>query len=140
MHQVIGILRPEVHHVGDPLQIFLTGTEDFIIGRQLSSLLIAQISQQRAMAPLFESLLSREGYEIYMKPASKYVSMNEPLDFFSVGQAVANTGDIFIGVRKKDGGSYRLADINPAKFEKDGSTLIQYVFTEDDYLVVLSES
>ena len=133
-------ITSEMHRMRNRELVAATGTEDFIIGRQLSSLLIAQISQQRAMAPLFESLLSREGYEIYMKPASKYVSMNEPLDLFSVGQAVANAGDIFIGVRKKDGGSYRLADINPAKFEKDGSTLIQYVFTEDDYLVVLSES
>ncbi len=131
-------ITSEMHRMRNRELVAATGTEDFIIGRHLSSLLIAQISQQRSMAPLFENLLSNEGYEIYMKAASQYVALNQPLDLFSVGQAVSNTGDILIGVRQKDGDSYRVADINPVKYEADGFTLAQYVFTEDDYLVVLA--
>lgn len=114
-----------------------TEPDDFIISRQFSALMMAQISYNKDMATLFESLLSSTGFEIYMKPAHWYLPMNEPLDLFSVSKIVAECGETFMGIRQKVNGYYQLADINPVKYNTN-STLKEYSFTKDDYLVVLA--
>ena len=116
-----------------------TGTDDFIISRQIAALLMAQISQEKELAALFESLLSSNGCEIYMKPASLYLPIGEPIDLVSVSAAAAEMGDIFIGHRRMTEGGAMISDINPAKYESDMKTLRKYVYGENDYLVVLSE-
>ena len=114
-----------------------TEPDDFIISRQFSALMMSQISYNEDMATLFESLLSSKGFEIYMKPAHWYVPVNEPLDLFSVSEIVANRGETFMGIRQKTNGYYELADINPVKYNTNG-TLKEYTFSKDDYLVVLA--
>jgi len=74
-----------------------------------------------------------------MKPAARYCPMGEAIDLISTSQIVAEKGEIFIGIRQKRNGHYQIADINPVKYETDGRTPKQYVFNEDDYIVVLSE-
>ena len=115
-----------------------TGPDDFIISRQFSALMMAQISYNKDMAPLFETLLSSKGYEIYMKPAYWYLPVDTPLDLISVGQIVAARNEVFIGFRQKKDDRYQVADINPKKYNSN-NTLKQYTFSQDDYLVVLAE-
>ena len=116
-----------------------TEPDDFIIGRQLSALLMAQISKNRQLVSLFDNLLSSEGFEVYMKPALRYVPVGQPIDLVSAGEAVADKDEIFIGMRRKTGDTYLPAEINPSKYVSDMQTLRQYVFGEDDYFVVLAE-
>jgi len=116
-----------------------TEPDDFIIGRQLSALLMAQIAKDRALASLFDILLSSEGFEVYMKPALRYVPLGQPIDLVSAGEAVADKDEVFIGMRRKIGDSYIQAEINPSKYVSDMQTLRQYVFGEGDYFVVLAE-
>ena len=116
-----------------------TEPDDFIIGRQLSALLMAQIAENRELASLFKVLLSSDGFEVYMKPASRYVPLDEPIDLISACEAVADKDEIFIGARQKINGSYRQAEINPSKYVSDLQTLKQYIFGKDDYFVVLAE-
>ncbi len=114
-------------------------SDDFIISRHFASLLMAQVSQNRNLSSVFETLLTSEGFEIYMKPASWYVPLEEPVDLISAGESVANRGEVFIGIKQKIDGSYMVADINPSKYVSDMQTLRQYVFGPDDYFVVLAE-
>ena len=116
-----------------------TEPDDFIVGRQLSALLMAQIARNRKLASLFDILLSSEGFEVYMKPAMRYVPLDQPIDLVSASEAVANKGEVFIGVRQKIGDTYLPTEINPSKYVSDMQTLRQYVFGKDDYLVVLAE-
>ena len=116
-----------------------TEPDDFIIGRQLAALLMAQISKNRQLASLFDILLSSEGFEIYMKPAQRYVPLCQPIDLVSAGESVADKGEILIGMRQKIGDSYLPTEINPSKFVSDMQTLRQYVFEKEDYFVVLAE-
>lgn len=116
-----------------------TEPDDFIISRQFSALMMSQISYNEDMAPLFETLLSSNGFEIYMKPSYWYLPINEPLDLLSIGQIVAERGETFIGVRQKKNGHYEIADLNPIKYDSN-NTLKEYIFSEDDYLVVLAEN
>ena len=116
----------------------VTEPDDFIISRQFSALMMAQISQDKDMAPLFDTLLSSEGFEIYIKPAHWYIPIGEPVNLVDVYQMVAKKGDIFIGVRQKKNGRYQVADINPVKYDVHNKP-VEYVFGEDDYLVVLAD-
>ena len=116
-----------------------TEPDDFIISRQFSALMMAQISYNEDMSTLFEALLSSKGFEIYMKPAHWYLPMGEALDLFSVSELVAVRGEVFMGIRQKVDGYYHLADINPVKYNTN-STLKEYIFTKDDYLVVLARN
>ena len=115
-----------------------TGPDDFIISRQFSALMMSQISYNKVMAPLFESLLSSKGYEIYMKPAFWYLPLDTPLDLISVSQIVAERDEVFIGFRKKQDDLYQVAEINPEKYNSHNN-LRQYTFGQDDFLVVLAE-
>jgi len=117
----------------------VTGPDDFIISRQFSALMMSQIAYNQNMAPLFEKILSNNGFEIYMKPASWYLPLEESLDLITVCQAVAEKGEIFIGIRQKQNGHYQIADINPIKYNSSMRSLKEYVFSEDDYFVVLAE-
>lgn len=117
-----------------------TEPDDFIISRQFAALLVAQISQDRELAKLFDTLLSSKGFEVYMKPAFWYAPLGEPVDLISVGQSVANCDEVFIGLRQKVDGRYCAVDVNPVKYADDMKTLVQYTFGPDDYLVVLSET
>lgn len=116
-----------------------TEPDDFIIGRQLSALLMAQIAKNRDLAALFDILLSNEGFEIYLKPASRYVPTDQPIDLVSASEAVAEKDEVFIGMRQKIHGKYLQAEINPSKYVSDKQTLRQYFFGKDDFFVVLAE-
>lgn len=115
-----------------------TGPDDFIISRHFAALMTAQISQNKEMAPLFETLLSNTGFEVYMKPAYWYVNVNSPINLFDVSRIVAERGEIFIGIRQKENGKYKSAEINPMKIAATSGIPTEYVFSEDDYFIVLS--
>ena len=117
-----------------------TGSDDFIIGRHFSALLMTQIAEDREMKGLFDELLSSEGFEVYMQRASNYLATGAPTDMFAVGQAVAQRGEIFIGIRQKIGGVYGVPRINPERIDAATGRAKEYVFGPDDYVVVLSES
>ena len=108
---------------------------DFVISRNIASLMMAQIAENRELRGIFETLLSSEGFEIYMKPAKYYFSTQpgEEIDFYSVQEAVAEKGEIFLGYKKKtpNGDIIRL---NPDKWT-DGRKA-RMAFTNEDELVV----
>jgi hypothetical protein len=111
---------------------------DFVISRNIASLMMSQIAENRELREIFETLLSSRGFEIYMKPARYYFSIEtgKAIDFFSVQDAVAERGEIFIGYKKKtpDNGIILL---NPLKV-KDGKRK-GMVFSSEDELIVLAE-
>ena len=116
----------------------VTGRDDYIVSRHFAALLMAQVSQKREMAELCNIILSSEGFEVYIKKALHYVPLEVDVDLYSAGAAVAQRGDVFIGLRQRRDGRYCDLIINPAKHESDGS-LKTYRFTEDDFFVVLAE-
>ena len=109
---------------------------DFIVSEKLTSLLLAQISENDLLDPVFEDLLSESGSEIYQKKVKDYIKISEPVNFYTILEATSRKNDLAIGFRiaaeenfeDKNFGVY----INP-----DKSSFIK--FTEDDSLIVLSE-
>lgn len=109
-----------------------TRVNDFVIGSNLAALVLTQVSQNRLLHPLFNELLTDEGNEIYIKPVSLYVETGAPVNLYTLAAAVAQSGQMLIGLRlRREEGGYDVR-VNPDKED-------MHVFNEDDCAVVLAE-
>lgn len=106
--------------------------DDFVIGSNFVSLMMAQISENPMLLPLFNDLLDEEGSELYMKPVADYVNVGVPVDSYTLSESAALKGEIYVGYRHI-GDKKGNVIVNPRKDEK-------IVFNEYDQIVVIAES
>lgn len=106
--------------------------DDFVIGSNFASLMMAQISENPKMLPLIDDLLDESGSELYMKPITDYVITGVPVDSYTLSESAARKGEIFIGYRQI-GSRKNNVIINPPK----NKTI---VFGEQDLIVVIAEN
>jgi voltage-gated potassium channel Kch len=114
----------------------VTRADDFIVSDRLVSLLLAQIAENKKLAPVFADLLDPEGAELYLKPVGEYVETGRPLNFYTVMEAARRRGEVALGYRlRREVGSNGThgVHLNPAKSQK-------VVFEADDRIIVLAES
>ena len=106
--------------------------DDFVIGSNFASLIMAQISENPSIMPLIDDLLDESGSEMYMKPASDYVPVGVPVDSYILAESAARKGEIYLGYRHND--SVRTdVIVNPYKEET-------IIFGEKDLVVVIAEN
>jgi len=115
----------------------VTRADDFIISDKLVSLLLTQISENKNLSPVLANIFDPEGSEIYMKPASDFVSLDKPVDFYTVTESARRQDAIAIGYRiaaqsNNVNQSYGVR-VNPKKSDK-------ITFTELDKIIVISEN
>jgi ion channel POLLUX/CASTOR len=113
--------------------------DDFVVSDHLISLALAQISENKSLGPVFNSLFDPHGNEIYLKPASNYVKTGQPVSFFSVVESALRQNETAIGYRIKtqnnlDEHSNKEYDIvlNPDKRSV-------FEFSVEDKIVVLAD-
>jgi Trk K+ transport system NAD-binding subunit len=94
---------------------------DVIISGKLIGLLMAQISQNRHLAAVFEELFSADGTGIRLRPAGDYVLPGCEAAFATVVAAARGRGECAIGYRSHDDAStspgYGVR-VNPPKSER----------------------
>ena len=105
--------------------------DDFVIGTDFISRLMAQIAEDPRIKPLIDDLLDEDGSELYLKPIGDYVTVGVPVDGYTLTESAARRGEIFIGFRRFDGD--RNAVLNPPKDEV-------VVFDERDLIAVIAEN
>jgi len=115
----------------------VTRADDFVVSNKLVSLMLAQASENRSMAAIFDELLDEEGSEIYMRPASDYVPLGKPVTFHTVTEAAKRRGEVALGHRMVRSGSKDPRNlggviINPTKTEA-----VNYI--ETDRIIVLAQ-
>jgi ion channel POLLUX/CASTOR len=113
---------------------------DFIVSEAFMSLLIAQISINKHLAPVFYELFDRDTSDIFIKPASGYVLQGRKVGFGTVIEAARKKNEIAIGYRLqayadnpkigKEGYGFF---INPGKSD-------QITFSEGDKVIVIGEN
>jgi ion channel POLLUX/CASTOR len=115
----------------------ITRADDFIIGDQLVSLLLTQISENKALNAVFTDLFDPAGAELYLKPAGDYVRLDREVTYATVVEAARQRGEIAIGFRQPPaaGGARGGHGVvtNPPK-----SRTVR--FGERDSVIVLAES
>ncbi|MBN8587673.1 MAG: NAD-binding protein [Rhodothermia bacterium] len=114
-----------------------TQVDDFIISDQLVSLVLAQISENKALSAVFEDLFDADGAELYLKPASEYVETHKDLTFYTLVEAAKTRNEIAIGWRKQADAENRERNfgiyLNPVK-----TSLMK--LQPDDALIVLANN
>ncbi len=73
--------------------------DDFVISEQIISLMLAQVAEQKSINAVLTRLFSPEGSEIYLKPADSYVTVDRPVNFYTVVEAARQRGESVIGYR-----------------------------------------
>ncbi|WP_329139802.1 CASTOR/POLLUX-related putative ion channel [Streptomyces sp. NBC_00670] len=108
---------------------------DVIISGKLIGLLMAQISQNRHLAAVFEELFSADGAGVRLRPAGDYVVPGCETSFATVVAAARRRGECAIGYRSHDGSSSGPGHglrINPHKAERRR-------WSAEDEVVVIGE-
>jgi voltage-gated potassium channel Kch len=115
----------------------VTGADDFIVSDHLASLMMCQVSENRELSRVFENLISPEGSELYLKPATDYVQPGVSLNFYTILEAARRRGETAVGYRlEAETGDPELSygvHLNPDKSRR-------VTFAEQDRLIVLAES
>ncbi len=120
----------------------ITQTCDFIISDNIISSLMAQLSQESLLYPIYRELFDARGCEIYLKSPAAYsieIDRETRFDFGELKKATLKKNDILFGYRKdndkhdheRNYGVYFLTDLGDAYL--DGVML-----SMDDRLIVLS--
>jgi voltage-gated potassium channel Kch len=114
----------------------VTRADDFIVSERLSSLLITQISENKALRPVFDDLFDPEGAEIYLRPVAEYIRPGEEVTFATVVEAARQRGEVAIGYRRieaeQDAGQAYGVRLNPRKS-------VPIRFADGDRVIVLAE-
>ncbi len=113
----------------------VTKVDDFIVSTHLISLMIAQLSENIHLMPVFTDMLNEEGAEIYLKPVEEYIKTGVEVNFYTVVEAAARRNETAIGYRSAsaDGKSDSYGvHINP-----DKSAVI--TFNPGDKVIVFAE-
>ena len=110
--------------------------DDFIVGENISSLILSQISENKALKSVFDVLFDSDGSEIYLKPISQYWSEGEEVNFYDLAARALQYNKTAIGYRimgKKDSVDENFGvKLNPMKDQK-------IALSKDDFLVVLAK-
>jgi voltage-gated potassium channel Kch len=114
----------------------VTRADDFIVSDKLVSLLLSQVSENKALNAVFADIFDPEGSEIYLKLAADYVRLGEPLNFYTVVEAAKQRNEVAMGYRlmkhANDASKAYGVVVNP-----DKSATI--TFSEWDRIIVLAE-
>lgn len=77
----------------------VTQADDFIVSDKLIALMLSQVSENRGLTKVFQTLFSSAGSEIYLNPAADYIVPGRRVDFFAVMEAARRRGETAIGYR-----------------------------------------
>jgi len=127
----------EMLDVGNRELAEVTQADDFIVSDKLISLLMAQVSENKHLNAVFNDLFDSAGSEIYLKPASDYIALDEPVNFYTIVEAARRRGETAIGYRQ-------LAHANNS--EKQYGVVVNpkksqpLNFAEKDRIIVVSEN
>jgi Trk K+ transport system NAD-binding subunit len=114
----------------------VTQADDFIVSDKLVSLILSQVSENKALNAVFTDLFDPDGSEIYLKLAANYVKLGKPMNFYTVVEAARRRNEVAIGYRivahSDDASKAYGVVINPDKSDS-------ITFSEWDRIIVLAE-
>jgi voltage-gated potassium channel Kch len=110
--------------------------DDFIVSDKLTGLLLTQVSENSELLAVFNDLFDAAGSEIYLKPATNYITPGREVNFYTVAESARRRNEIAIGYRlarhANDAGKAYGVRTNPPKSEL-------VAFDLEDKLIVLAE-
>jgi voltage-gated potassium channel Kch len=110
--------------------------DDFIVSDHLVSLMLAQLSEDEDLYPIFQNIFDPKGSEIYLKPIGQHIELGQPVNFYTVLEAARRRGETAIGYRIASEANHAEVNYgvhtNPKKSEK-------VTFEAEDKIIVVAE-
>ena len=126
----------EIHDPGDRELVARTAAREIIVSPEIVSMQLSQISQQPVLESIYRELLSAGGIEICLKPASRYVKLQQDCSFNDLQFSAQAVMETVIGVRIAGGPGSEVPGqgvrLNPDRGET-------WQFGPDDSVVVLAQ-
>ena len=115
----------------------VTRADDFIVSDKFASLLLTQISENKELPLVYEDLFTADGSELYLKPASEYVALDQPMSFYTVMESARRRSEVAIGYR-----NMALANAADQNYgvEVNPKKSAPITFRTGDKVIVLAES
>ncbi|BDS51061.1 CASTOR/POLLUX-related putative ion channel [Rhodoluna lacicola] len=113
----------------------VAAADDMVVSDNLAALLIAQVSENPALAPVFDDLFDADGASINVNPIEHYVPLGKSIEFAELVAIGRSHGESVIGYRTLKGSKHDPASgvkLNPLKTD-------QFKPAEGDGLVVIGE-
>ncbi|MFM1955125.1 MAG: hypothetical protein RL118_1316 [Actinomycetota bacterium] len=112
----------------------VAAVDDLVVSDNLAALLIAQISENNDLAPVFDDLFDADGAAINLRPVEQYVAAGKTVEWAEVVAIAAAHGESAIGYRALAGAHDSASTgvvMNPAKNS-------QFTATAGDGIVVIA--
>jgi hypothetical protein len=113
----------------------VAAADDMVVSDNLAALLIAQVSENPSLAPVFDDLFDAEGASLNVNPIEHYVPLGKSIEFAELVAIGRSHGESVIGYRTLKGSKHDPASgvkLNPLKTD-------QFKPAEGDGLVVIGE-
>ena len=113
----------------------VAAVDDMVVSDNLAALLIAQVSENPALAPVFDDLFDADGASISVNPIDIYAKVGKPIEFAELVAIGRAHGESVIGYRTLEGSKSSASSgvkLNPVK-----ST--QFVPAKGDGLIVVGD-
>jgi hypothetical protein len=111
--------------------------DDFIVSEHLVSLMMSQLSENADLFDVYTDIFDPEGAEIYLKPIGDYVTLGEPVNFYTVVEAARRRGETAIGYRR---GSESDAAAKSYGIHTNPKKSTEVVFTSEDKVIVIADN
>jgi voltage-gated potassium channel Kch len=114
----------------------VTKADDFIVSDKLISFMLSQVSENKQLTEVFDTLFSASGSEVYLRPAEMYVAAGSSANFYTIMESASRKGETAIGYRvatlaRSSEAAYGV-HVNP---DKNASV----TFAPGDKVIVLAE-
>jgi hypothetical protein len=76
-----------------------TGADDFVVSDALSSYVLAQLSENPELDDVLTDLFDADGSAVGLKPASRYVELDQTVSFASIVAGARQRGEVALGYR-----------------------------------------
>jgi voltage-gated potassium channel Kch len=114
----------------------ITQADDFIVSEKLTSLLMAQVTENKDLRAVFDDIFDADGSEIYLKAAGDYVALGRTMSYWHVLDSARRRGHVAIGYRiaasSNDGAEGYGVKVNPPKDTN-------VTFVAEDRVIVIAE-
>lgn len=113
----------------------VAAVDDMVVSDNLAALLIAQVSENPALAPVFDDLFDADGASISVNPIELYAKPGKSIEFAELVAIGRAHGESVIGYRTLEGSKHQASSgvrLNPVK-----ST--QFVPAKGDGLIVVGD-
>lgn len=101
---------------------------DFVVSSEMTSMLLAQVSERRDLNAVFADLFDSDGNEVYLKRAECYAPLGEATPWLAVLKVARSRGEVALGYARL----HQTPVLNPPQGES-------LVFSPGDRVVVVSE-